>query len=188
MPAFTDSVDTNGALSYSEGVCGEKIITLDPSKGFLTLTPDPSDPILNDFLIAYTESSATEADIMMHTISYTVSSKEYGSLIPDLTSSSFTFNILCPSIVTSSSVSQAIESPYTYDIARRQTDSIDAPILDLLPAVCFTVEDFRIYDDTGAAVTGYITSNGLSLLEIQTTDRNLVGTHTLTVKALVHES
>ena len=109
VPAYTDSVDTDGALSYSTGICGEKIVTLDPLIEFLTLTPDPSDPVLNAFTIDYNESSATEADIMLHTISYTVASKEYGSaLIPDLTGGSFTLNILCPSVVTSSSVSQAI--------------------------------------------------------------------------------
>ena len=79
-PTFLDSVDITG--TYSQGVCGEKTVTLDPTgcPAFLTLQPDPVDPILNDFKLVYSNTGATEADIKMHTCSYSVASKEYTSI------------------------------------------------------------------------------------------------------------
>ena len=68
------------------GICGEKEVTFDAgTPAFLTLTPDATDPILNAFTIYYDESLATESDIMIHTISYTVASKEYGGEMTSLT-------------------------------------------------------------------------------------------------------
>ena len=90
VPAFGDDVDgaTNlaGTGTYAAGICGEKEVTFDAgTPAFLTLTPDATDPILNAFTIYYDESLATESDIMIHTISYTVASKEYGGEMTSLT-------------------------------------------------------------------------------------------------------
>ena len=70
VSAFTDSVD--GGI-YTTGVCGEKRVTLDAgSPSFLSIALDVSDPTLNPFSIDYDESQATEADVGVHTISYTI--------------------------------------------------------------------------------------------------------------------
>ena len=61
--AFLDSVDNTG--TYAQGICGEKTVTLDPTDcpAFLTLEPDPVDPILKDFELVYSNTGVTEADI-----------------------------------------------------------------------------------------------------------------------------
>ena len=82
MPAFTDSVDSGGG--HATGICGEKQVTLDtPKPTYLSLTMDGVDPTLNPFTIDFDDSSATEADIATHTISYTVSFVEYVGIASD---------------------------------------------------------------------------------------------------------
>ena len=94
LTPFVDSIDAGG--SYTKGICGEKTITLEVSTpSFLTLTADTIDPINADLNIAYDATLAFAADIKSHTIAYTVSSKEYPTLVPDITGT-FTFEILCP--------------------------------------------------------------------------------------------
>ncbi len=57
---------------------------------FLTLTADVTDPLINSMTLAFDSSLATESDIKSHTIAYTVSSKEYPTLVSDITGT-FTF-------------------------------------------------------------------------------------------------
>ena len=92
VPAFTDSVDTGGL--YATGICGEKQFVLDPSTtpAFLSFVPG-TDPVLDPFQIDYDETFATEADIMVHTITYTVSIVEYSGITTDFTGT-FTFEIV----------------------------------------------------------------------------------------------
>ena len=53
--AFTDSVDILSL--HSTGICGEKEVTLDVSSPpFLSLVPDSSDSVLNDYKIVYDKS------------------------------------------------------------------------------------------------------------------------------------
>ena len=122
---------------------------------------------------------------MQHTISYTVQSKRYSSLIPNLTGSFFTIDIVCPSTVTSSSVIRPISGTYTYDIAQKSMYSISAPNVTLSPTVCFNIEDFLIIDQFNTAASFVTSSMASSSIEVQTTDRALVGMHSLTVKTLV---
>ena len=75
VPAFQDSHDSGDDI----GTCGEKVVALDASTpAFLTLTKDSDDPTLNPFTITYSQSG-DEADMKLHTISYEVTSKWYGS-------------------------------------------------------------------------------------------------------------
>ena len=89
--------------------------------------------------------------------------------------------------MTSSTVTQRLDSTFTYDIARRQSEHLTAPAIELDPASCFTVDSLVIYDvATGLLVTGgYITANGLSTIDIDTSERSLVGSHNLYVKTAV---
>ena len=179
VPAFQDSLDSDGG--YAIGTCGEKVVTLDASTpGFLALTADSGDPTLNPFTIAYTQS-ASESDIQAHTITYEVTSKHYDGEVTPLTAQTFTLNIVCPSQTTGSTVVATLVSSHDYDIARRQLDSLTAPVVTLEPSTCFQVESLIIYDaDTTAPVAGgYITANGLDSIDISTNDRLLVGTHNL---------
>ena len=95
VPAFTDDVDGSQNLAntgtYATGICGEKEVTLDAgTPAFLTLIPDSTNPVLNDFKIRYDEASAADSDVKTHTIHYTVTNKEYGT---DIVSISGTFEI-----------------------------------------------------------------------------------------------
>ena len=66
FPAYQDDHD-----SSNTGICGEKTITLDPSTPtFLTLVPNPSDPVFGAFTIQFDDSTATEDDIMVHTVAF----------------------------------------------------------------------------------------------------------------------
>ena len=67
----------------------------------MTLTSDPSDPVLNPFIIDFDDSTTTEDDIRIHTVIYEVEMIEYSSMVSKLTDS-FTFEITCPTLVTSS--------------------------------------------------------------------------------------
>ena len=77
VPAFQDSIDGG---SYSTGICGEKLVALAAgAPSFLTITADVSDPLTLPLKITYDPALATDADIKTHTVSYTVTSKEYSS-------------------------------------------------------------------------------------------------------------
>ena len=83
VPAFTDTVDATG--SYTAGICGELRITLGlTGPAFLTITPDPTDPEKNDFIVSYDPTRAVEGDIKTHSIAYTVTSIQYPGLVSDL--------------------------------------------------------------------------------------------------------
>ena len=179
VPAFQDSLDSGGG--HTIGTCGEKVVTLDSSTpGFLALTADSGDPILNPFTIAYTQS-ASESDIRAHTITYEVTSSNYDGIVAPLTAQTFTLNIVCPSHTTGSTVVSSLVTSYEYDIARRQLDSLTAPVVTLEPSTCFQVESLIIYDTitTAPVAGGYITANGLVSIDISTNDRLLVGLHNL---------
>ena len=68
------------------------MLTSPPS--FLWLTKG-TDPLTDPFTIDYDQTTATEADIGPHTISYTVTMTEYAALTTPI-SGSFTFEIECP--------------------------------------------------------------------------------------------
>ena len=94
IPAFTDSVDALGILPY--GICGTKVLILNlENPSFLTLSQDESqDPVYAPYLLTYSESLASEADIKEHTINYTVTiADDYNGIISDL-QGNFTFEII----------------------------------------------------------------------------------------------
>ena len=76
VPAFTDSVDVTS--TYSLGICGDKLITLDGSTpSFLSL----SDATLDPFKVEYDGDNASESDVgISHTVKYAVSFKEYSGI------------------------------------------------------------------------------------------------------------
>ena len=82
VPAFLDSVDAMAI--YEMGVCGAKIVTLDPSNtpSFLTLAMQQEGD--DSFTLVYSESMASESDIgLIHTIDYTVSFAHYSDINPN---------------------------------------------------------------------------------------------------------
>ena len=108
MSSYSDSVDQSG--SYHYGACGEKIVTFDAgAPSFIAISADGTDPINNDLTIVYSEAGATSSDVeLTHTISFQVSSKEYGPThIPNL-ADSFTIRIVCPSEVYESTYSKTL--------------------------------------------------------------------------------
>jgi len=92
VPAFGDSVELGGG--YAQGTCGEKDIVLNSPPAFISLTKGTS-PLTDPFTIDYDQTSATEADIGIHTISYTVTMTQYPGPTTSITGS-FTFEIKCP--------------------------------------------------------------------------------------------
>lgn len=181
VPAFTDTADGAddfyGTGTYKTGICGEKVVELDPSVLFMTLTKDASDPIMNDFVIDYDQAGATEDDVTLHTISYTVSSLEYGDHIRDLVRT-FEFLIICPEKILSSTLMQPMDTSAEYDVASGLTISLTTPVVSLHPLPCFTVETFKVYQaTTDEEVTDYVTVSGTPLegtIDILTDDRSLV--------------
>ena len=179
VPAFTDDVDGTG--SYTLGICGEKKFALDPSTpSFLTMTPGV-DPVLDPFTINYSEAFAIEADdILVHTITYTVTILEYTGIATVYTST-FDFEIRCPDFVVTSTLDAAIEASSDYDVASGATLSLTAPVVSVTPAVCFTVASYYIVDDNTGAPPEFLSVNGYSTVDIFTADRAYIGTQSLTI-------
>ena len=155
--AFSDTVDT--AATYPTGICGEKTVTLDAvtTPAFLSVVMDATDPVLNNFVVIYDYTAITpdEADIGVHTVTYTVEFKD-DSRLATLTST-FTFEIQCPSAVVSSTLTQVIASYSVYDLAGPPL-SLAAPVVVVYPVVCFTVGSFVITNDNAFGTTEFITS------------------------------
>ena len=138
VPAFTDSIDVAGG--YARGICGEKIVTLDSSApSYLSISLDSVDPIMNPFMIEYDESLATEANIGVHSISYTVSFAEYSGIATDLTTETFTFEITCPTSSISYSEDAFVSSTTIFDLLEYQSESITLPTLSSSALSCFSV-------------------------------------------------
>ena len=84
---------------------------------FLTLTPGVwSYPNNADFTINFDDTDATEEDIKVHTINYSVSLAEYDGIVTPR-QDSFEFEIHCPELVTSSDITVPIVEIIDYDIA-----------------------------------------------------------------------
>ena len=75
-----------------------------------------------------------------------MTAKEYPSQIPSLTNGSFTFEILCPSQVIGAGVTRSLVSSAIYDIAAKQTLSLDLPVVEPYPVECFTVTSYKVYE------------------------------------------
>ena len=70
---------------YDKGICGAKIMTLDAgTPDFLSVTPDPLDPINNPLTIELDKDGLAFTDCIEYTISYTVvfAEADYASLAP----------------------------------------------------------------------------------------------------------
>ena len=143
MSAFTDTVDTTGV--YTTGICGEKLVSLDAgTPSFLTLAKDATDPLNNALTISYSSATATEADVKVHTVAYTVTFKEYTGRPAH--SGTFQFELKCLAAVQSSSLDSAIKSTTEYDVISGATLSLPLPVVSLTPAFCFTVTAFEVTD------------------------------------------
>ena len=66
--------------------------------------------------------------------------------IASLLTDSFTFEITCPVLVTSSSLVTPIEAETDYDVALGTMLSLTLPEVDFNPAKCFTVLSFSVLD------------------------------------------
>ena len=114
-------------------------MTLDSSTpSFLSISLDSVDPIINPFTIEYDESLATEADIGVHLISYTVSFAEYSGIASDLTKT-FTFEITCPTSSISYTEGIFVSSTTIFDLLEDQLESITLPTLSSSALTCFSV-------------------------------------------------
>ena len=118
---------------------------------------DSTDPVLDNFEIIYDYSAITpdEADIGVHTVTYTVTFKDDARLATLI--STFTFEIQCPSAVVSSTLTQVIASYSVYDLAGPPL-SLAAPVVVVYPVVCFTVGSFVVTNDNAFGTTEFITS------------------------------
>ena len=115
---FRPFTDTTEEAKGEPGICGEKIVELDEdTPPFLTLTSGVwSYPNNADFTINFDDSYATENDIKVHIINYTVSLVEYDGIVSPH-HGSFEFDIRCSTLMTSSETTiPAIVTIY-YDIA-----------------------------------------------------------------------
>ena len=83
---------------FSPGICGPKIVTLDPgTPSFLNVVQDGSQNYQDSFIIVYSESMANgETDIKMHTIDYTVKFARYSGVNTNELHGSFRFEIIAP--------------------------------------------------------------------------------------------
>ena len=131
-------------VNYTAGICGMKTITLDaPSPAFLSVTNGATS--ITAFTIDYVWSAAVLADIVLHTIPYTVVVTEY-SAIASAHTGSFTFEILCPDTPDSTIEITPMEPSSIYDVASGATLSIVYPVIDVIPTVCFSVSYWEVQD------------------------------------------
>ena len=72
MPAFLDSVGTDGTGGLSQDICGEKVVTLNTGSGNYMTAVAGSNPINDPLTFEFDQSLAVETDIKLNTISYTV--------------------------------------------------------------------------------------------------------------------
>ena len=97
-----------------------------------------------------------DADIQVHTISYTVRSKEYPSIVADI-SGTFTFEIICPDNVMTSSLDTATIATSSYDLASGLTSSLTLPVVSVNPSACFSVSTYEVTDNVTGFTVPYAT-------------------------------
>ena len=108
--------------------------------------------------------------------------KEYSALASE--SSTFEFEIQCPTLATSSNLDTAIEAQSVYDVASGTTLSLTTPVVTVNPVNCFSVTSFDVTDASSLNVPAYL-STSVSTIDIFTDDRSFLGSHTLLIKAVV---
>ena len=74
-------------------------MTMTSTLPFLTIQSAAVNPATSSFTISFDAAVATEANIGIHTVSYTVASIDYNEVVTAI-SSSFTFEIKCPNSAT----------------------------------------------------------------------------------------
>ena len=183
---FTDSVDALN--TYTKGICGEKQVILDQSApAYLSVVSSVSDPINSKFSITYTDSKAKDADVdKKKTVGYSVRFKDYKDLVNDHTST-FLFEIICPSKVVSSELKLPTVPSNFYDGADPQPLKIAGPEVTLNPSVCFevTTYEFHFKDKDVTEVPAFIKlSDDKKKFEVDTNNRTFVGFHEVTVRAI----
>lgn len=138
VPPFTDSVDATG--SYSTGICGQKLVTLDAATPpFLSVTPG-ANPVTDYFFINYDEAQASELDIGTHTITYTVEITDYAGITTVLTDT-FEFTIQCSPSYTEDAYPGGTT---TFDLLTDTSATIALPTISGIIASCYTLT-FKVY-------------------------------------------
>ena len=173
--AFTDVLDAT-----TSGLCGTKSVVLDAAAtttSFLTLTSNVS-----PLTFEYNAAATTETDIGTHTVAFTVTHDEYIGVLTPITSS-FTFTINCPTLVTSSSLDLSIEPFNDYNVASGSIMDILSPAITVNPAICFSVDSFVVVDAVTSAAAPAFLSVSPTYVSIFTEDRAYVGTHVFSIKA-----
>ena len=133
VPVFADSVEQG---SYAQGTCGEKEVQLVAPPSFISLTKG-SDPLTDPFTITYDDSTATEADIGTHTITYTVKIKEYAAITTQITGT-FSFEIQCPTIAALTENSWTASST-TFSLMQNRSKTVAFPSISFSPTSCFSL-------------------------------------------------
>ena len=117
---------------------------LNTPPAFISLTKG-TDPLTDPFTIDYDQSAATEADIGIHTISYTVTMTEYAALTTPITGS-FTFEIECPILVATFNLDVPIVAYSDYDVGSNVTLSLTSPLVSVNPSQCYSVTTYTVVD------------------------------------------
>lgn len=156
---------------------------------FVSLTIG-ADPINDAFKINYDGAKAVDQDVgVTHVINYKVTFKEYAGIAAH--TGSFNFIIKCPETVVSSAISKAIESFNYYDVPNPAMSTIEAPVITLIPGVCFTITGYKLTlkDDPAATLPEFIAvAADLSGIVVNTNDRQYVGEHSFTITSLTSSS
>ena len=114
-----------------------------------------------------------DADIQVHTVSYTVSSKEYPSIVTDI-SGTFSFEIICPDNVMTSSLVTPFQATLSYDLASGTTSGLTLPVVTLTPSACFTVSTYEVTDNATGSAVPYATVTATHV-DINSQDWGLTG-------------
>ena len=114
---FTPFTETTEEAKGKPGICGEKIVELDlDTPKFLSLRSGVwSYPNNADFTINFDDTYATEDEIKVHILNYTVSLVEYYGIVP-AHHGSFEFEIRCPALMTSSETTTPVIETIYYDV------------------------------------------------------------------------
>ena len=114
-------------------------ITLATANSFLTIIQDTSHPYNNGFTIQYIPNT-DESYIGIHTVTYTVSSKDYSSSVPSI-NGSFNFEIKCSDSAYSVNLVTPV-ADLVYSLGTDNTLNVTPPTVTFIPNSCFSISTY----------------------------------------------
>ena len=135
-----------GEGGYTKNICGQKVFSIVSVNPPACLEIGSDGYTIDDtHRIRYKDWLALPSEVdITHTIKYKVLLNEYINIAPNLTGS-FTFKILCPATVVSSTLKKPTNFSNDYDVANPGKIKIDAPLIELEPKRCFNVTGYEIH-------------------------------------------